>query len=247
MYGNIVKQAIQEKKITQQKIVEECEKIGIEITRSSISKILNNGNIPSIETSKALAKVLDIDEEELILEGYLEKAPDFFINYINELMENTYLLTTEIYDNVDKNFYVNDVDIKKELKKSIKNFSKAKFLLDFINMSNTEIIKENKMSMKLNDKNFVMNINNDFNVKVEDNSMEPLIPKNSKIKLTLEEKYKNGDIIYINAQGKLMIRGMVVLGSNIFLYPYNKEYPCSYINKSNCIIIGKVSSCIFDI
>lgn len=95
-----------------------------------------------------------------------------------------------------------DTENMEILKELYRKETKAQMILEilankqeiFLDRETFEIIKKNK------------NINimfKDFQyLKIEDNSMENKIPKSSKVKLEIREKYKNGDIVLVKIKGQ---------------------------------------------
>ena len=77
---------------------------------------------------------------------------------------------------------------------------------------------------------------------IEDDSMENKIPKDSKLKLKIQEKYKNGDILLIEYNNINYVRLAIFVGKNTFLYALNSKYNSLYLNNEQFKIIAKVTS-----
>lgn len=75
-YKDLLSQYIKESGLTLRQIANECEKLGVLIDPSTISRI-QTGKMPppSEEVSKTIATVCNQDPEKLILQGYIDKAP----------------------------------------------------------------------------------------------------------------------------------------------------------------------------
>ena len=197
--------------------------------------------VPNEKISIALAKVLDIDEEELILEGYLDKAPIFLNKYINKFICNIALISTGIFDNIEDDFDLDGINIEELIRNDFKIVSKANVLLQVMKMKDTKIIKENKKTMKIKDNSSIMIMNDVININVEDDGMAPIIPKNSKVNLVIQGKYKNGDVVCVKTKKGFIVRAIINIGNSIFLYPYNQEYECIMPKENEYTIMGKVS------
>lgn len=103
------------------------------------------------------------------------------------------------------------------------------------------------MEIKAENENLIMNIGGELGIKVEDNSMYPLIKKNDEIKLLISDRYVNGDILLININDNTVIRQAVFLGNDIELIPLNKKYETKTYRKEEVKILGKVQKIITEI
>lgn len=76
-YAKLLSAYIEKSELSLRRIAELCNKKGFSIDHSYISK-LKNGKMPppSEELSRVLAEVLGGDPETLVIEGYIEKAPE---------------------------------------------------------------------------------------------------------------------------------------------------------------------------
>ena len=83
-YAKLLSQYINNSNLSLRKIAELCNEKGFSIDHSYISK-LKNAKMPppSEELSRVLAEVLSAESDELVIEGYKEKAPDEIRNLLN--------------------------------------------------------------------------------------------------------------------------------------------------------------------
>jgi hypothetical protein len=106
-YTRRLNSLIETSKLTQKEIAEGCEKLGENVTSSYINILKNNeGRIPSDNVSRAIAKTCGAQFEEiLVVQAYLDKAPEtiikFFINYMN-LLKNALLESLKINPNMEE-------------------------------------------------------------------------------------------------------------------------------------------------
>ncbi len=244
MFRDLIAQGLENKGLNQTELTKECKKLNANFDSSLISKILNKGVIPNEDISKALANVLEIDEELLILEGYLEKAPEFLLDYLDDLFINTFDIGMSLYDNIDTSNIPMSKDTKNKIKQLFNyNGARAQCLLEMVRCDLGILYDDNsKMQLESKADKFVMNFGNEPIITVDDNSMEPIIPKNSKIKLWEQSQYENNDTVCVLVKGKKLIRNLIVLGNNYFLYPLNKQFKSQILTKKECTIMGKVSS-----
>lgn len=238
-YSKVLRNIIANANITQEELSNKCKELAAPISRGQINKILNGkAAAPEEKVSRAIAKICKVDDRELVIEGYLEKAPKEIVEFFNIFQDNLMKISLIFIENVlDKK----NMEILKEL---YRKETKAQMILEilhnkkeiFLDKETFEIIKKNK------------NINimfKDFQyLEMEDNSMENKIPKGSKIKLEVREKYKNGDIVLVKIKGqkKPIIRIIFFMGRDICLYAFNNEYKSLYLKNGNYQILSAVSS-----
>lgn len=219
---------------TQQELADKCN-----VSRSYIGALLNNRTpVPSEEISRAIAKACNIDERELVLEGYLEKAPKEILDFFNFFKS---LLTC-----FGINYFENYIDKKSLniLKEKFTNETLNSLIITSINDNNNmHLIDKNMFKIKTEDGNININISNPFTIKVQDNSMYPLIKENDEVTLEIKNNYDNSDIIAfrINNQEEILIRQIVFLGRDIEAIPLNTKYKRNFYNKNEITIIGKIS------
>ncbi len=83
-YAELLKRYIAQSGMTLEEIANACAKLGVSIHPTYISKLrLGQRPAPSEDISRALAKVTGGDPEELVVAGYLEKAPQEVKNIID--------------------------------------------------------------------------------------------------------------------------------------------------------------------
>lgn len=164
-YSKVLSELINKSNLTLREIAKRCEDLGKPINYSYISQ-LKTGKInpPSDEISKVLAQILNIDPNILILEAYLDKAPKLLIDKLEEIK-------VALNNYIDQQIHNNDI-----LKKVFKDEPLSKFLLSF------------------NSKNFSIPGNALGKLTMRDDSMSPIIRKNSKLIISTfsnhpEEKY----------------------------------------------------------
>ncbi|WP_315794196.1 hypothetical protein [Paenibacillus sp. BIC5C1] len=87
-YGELLRQYIDNSELSLSQIESKLREKGLATNKAYISK-LQNGKLPPAgdEINKALAEVLNGDEEELILSSYAERAP-FLKSIIDKLFES---------------------------------------------------------------------------------------------------------------------------------------------------------------
>jgi len=104
MYSKVLQRIIADSNITQEELSEKCKKLNAPISRGRINSILNNkAPAPSEKVSRAIAQICNIDERELVLEGYLENAPHELIDFLNKFQEELFELSlTQLENKIDQ-------------------------------------------------------------------------------------------------------------------------------------------------
>ncbi len=236
MYSKVLQKIIAEANITQEELSKKCKEINAPISRVQISAILNNrANPPSEEVSRAISKVCNVDDRELVLEGYLEKAPHEFIDFLNKFQEQLFELS---FAQLENNF---DKKTKKILLEEYKKETYVKLILELLDMQNNVNLYDNNFKIEDSDKNIIFNFEYPSYI-IEDDSMESKIPKDSKLKLKTQEKYKNGDILLIEYNNTKYVRLAIFIGKSTFLYPFNNKYNSLFLDNEKFKIIAKVNS-----
>lgn len=242
-YYKMLNEIVAKTSYSQEEIANKCTELGVPMSKSYMNKLLNNKlSAPKEEISRAIAKVCNADERLLVMEGYIDKAPKEVSEAFNSLRNIQMLFTLNTLQNhIDKKTFV-------ELQKFFEKEPLSKFIIDLIeNGKNAVDIKQMGMEIKSENENLIMNIGGELGIKVEDNSMYPLIKKNDEIKLLISDRYVNGDILLININDNTVIRQAVFLGNDIELIPLNKEYETKTYRKEEVKILGKVQKIITEI
>lgn len=237
MYSNVLRNMIADANITQEEISKKCKELGTPISRVQINKILNNkAPAPEEVISRSIAKICNVDDRELVLEGYLEKAPKEFIEFLNKLQN----MLAEI--GLYYLGYMLSEEQKNIVKEKYKRETLAQTILEILHSN--DIIKIDSNSMKYEDiENQIKIIINDFScINMEDDSMEPRIPIGSKLRIQAQEKYKNGDIVLIKVGEKILVRTIFLFGRDICIYALNSNYSSQYLKGGEYEIIAKITS-----
>lgn len=247
-YNKILKQYAVESGYNSTEIIEKCRENNMKIDKSYYSKILN-GKLPapSEEYSRTFAKIFEKDERVLILEGYLDKAPKEVTECLNKFKE--LLVRLSISSLISNNLNnINLEDVLNEIPTSTFMIEILDTDINTIKNSNN-LIKFSDINKNKNETNINFNLSKALAIPVEDNSMFPLIPKNSKIILELKEKYQNGDILAIKTKDfeNAIVRYTLFNNENIILTSLNKDYETLTYKLKNIEILGKVNQVITNI
>lgn len=234
-YSTVLRNIIAEANITQEELSNKCKQLGANISRVQINKLVNNKvHAPNEETSRAIAKVCNVDDRELVIEGYLEYAPKEFIEFLNKFQDTSMSMTLDCFQ---KELTKEELDI---IKKEYRKETLAKVILETIDEKLNEDYTENLLKIAKNNELF----KEQSYLIMQDNSMENKIPKNSKLRLKTKEKYKNGDIVLVKVKNQDMpiIRMAIFIGRDICLYAFNNEYTSLLLTPKEYKILAYVDS-----
>lgn len=267
-YKVILSDAIDKSGLTLKEISKLCKDHGVKITESYISQ-LRSGKLttPSTEISEALAHALNINPEILVIESYLDKAPEVLIEFLRR---------TRIFHNHDTfKFSSEELDFRSEMNKRIDSLKEelekepfSKFILS-VNESDMMETAINYSLVSSSFYNFYDMLDLDNNIKtkpdisfeeilsitkkspfeyetaigdVEDDSLEPLISNGSKVVID-EKTHTPGDLVHywdMDSQNYL-IRRYYISADNIILIAPNSKYEPIIKPKSQVQILGKVT------
>jgi len=245
-YSKVLTRIIAESGLTAKEVAEKCNEIGNGIDTTRLSK-LQNGRLPapSEKVSRDIAKVCHSDDKELVIEGYLEKAPKEIIEALNSIK---YMATISALNVFENGF---DPKVITYLKEELEKEPLAQFIISLIDNKSTNInIDNQKIEFVAEEDNFNMILNNPSSLKVKDNSMYPTIPKNAEITLKIQEKYNDGDIVAIKVNNKedFIVRYALFKNDTILLTSLNpKEFETLEYKRKEITILGKVIKVITDI
>lgn len=271
-YSDLIKTYIEKSKLTHKEIAIKCKEMGKSIDPSYISKLVN-GKIdpPSDDVSRVIAKVCGGNENILILEAYLEKAPKPLLDFLTIIrFARNSMNFLQVLDHQD-----NDIDEKKtdqlleDFLQKLDTKPISEFILetnsaglvetakDFIKLearyyNNIDKVKLRESLSNNPDSSFddivtsiAENTVLDYLPVIEDDSMLPDFPKGSKA-LIYEKTYSNGDIVgfWSNDYKKIQIRKYFRENDTTLLLPINTDFEPIIYNNSDANIVGKVSKMI---
>lgn len=245
-YSKLLTKIIAESGYTAKEIVEKCNELGNGIDTTRLSK-LQSGKLsaPSSKVSRDLAHVCNVDERLLVLEGYIEKAPQEIIDAFMSIKMSIVAVSLNIFKNNFSNVTTKDLKlIREELEKE----PLADFIISLID-DGVENISVNKNAIDLQaiekdeNKNITMTLSQPTTLPVKDNGMYPTIPGGSKVYLEIQEKYNTGDILAIKAKDieNPIIRQVVFSNNVVILMPIKKDFKTLIYKKDDLIFLGRVT------
>mgnify|MGYP002277755297 CR=1 FL=1 len=216
-------------------VAERCSAMQVSVSASYLSQ-LQTGKLlpPSEEVNRVIAHVCEGNANDLILLGYLDRAPDIVKEYfftMSNLNKDMYKALNEKYQFKKDPKVIEQMDEIQRLFSSISVFEKFKRAaslktdLDYYEIANGEtFLKYGEAS----------SIEFDF---MEDDSMEPLIPQNALLKFENNQQVQNGDIIRATyGEGNALVRKYQKNNDIILLIPENRKYHVTTLNEKKTII-----------
>lgn len=243
-YSKLLASIIAETNYTQDEIAQKCCELGVKVTREQINKLVNNKSKPPKEDiSRAIAKICNIDERKLVLEGYIDIAPKEVKNILETIRSYIYLSTisaTSIFGIKDrKSIHILEDYLQKE--------PLANTLIELIDAKEDSIkFIENNFNMELDCLGKVISIKNPNGIEVKDNGMFPLIEEGNKIVLDFGKKCDISDIVAYKCKNEENIKVRILSKNNdtFIMIPLNKKYNREIYSKEDISIIGKVDNVI---
>ncbi len=226
---------IEKSGLTLQEIANRCEaEYGVKINRSYISKLQTRKQAPaSDEVNVALAKVCGGDVEKFRYEGYIEKAPDFIKDYIQDVSGTLKEMTIFTL----KSYFPEDL-----LEKSLFQIDNRS-AQDILELSKKYLNDAKKGFPSLSKPELMLSL---MGFEMKDDSMEPVIPKGSIVNIDYRKEINNGDIVLVSLvdhnEENYLIRRVVNLGDRIMLISEKSHYKAQEIQKHEIKHIWKVTA-----
>ncbi|QDX92453.1 S24 family peptidase [Brevibacillus laterosporus] len=234
-YYKMLIDMIEKSGLTLQEIANRCEvEHGVKINRSYISKLQTRKQAPaSDEVNVALAKVCGGDVEKFRYEGYIEKAPDFIKDFIQEV---SIVLKEMSMVTLKKHFP------EKLLEKSITEIDNRS-ALDILEISKKYLAEIKNGVQDLFDPELMLSF---VGFEMKDDSMEPVIPKGSIVNIDYRKVINNGDIVFVSLvesnEENYLIRRAINLGDKVMLISEKSHYEAQEIEKKAIKHMWKVTA-----
>lgn len=251
-YTKLLNQLIDNSGLTVKEIAQKCTEDGVKVTPAYISTLRNdtNNRAPSETMSKAIARACgNKNEDILVVEGYIDGAPEAFKSVIEFLRESALTVMLGAFAN---SYSEEEIAIARKAVEEMPlaglvmamSKEKSEMLKTYGTMNIKSKISDDELKTEVQLKQAV-------GFDVTDNSMFPTLPKGAKVTLEMCEKYKDGDILaFVDKDNTLMYRKVGFIGdarSAVAMFPLSTEYETKVYNTDEISIIGKVVQVIVDI
>lgn len=240
-FSEVLDKAIQNSSLTSKEIIEICQDdFNVKLSDSYLSQLkTGKQKNPSAEISIALAKILGLDEKLLLIESQLENIPEEITEFLNII----YMASSDTVE-------------------SPSSTSLAEFIIMVKDNHENELFKSPNKHFSLKDVfgffNKIKEANENYRLNIDNDSMEPIIPRNSRIKYishTKDSSYSSMDLIVFTdfKRKRNYLKRFIQTDHNIIFAPINsndksKVFIFDDFKKfeKKYIIIGKVISYIHD-
>ncbi len=243
-YSKLLAKIIAETNYTQDEIAQKCCELGIKVTREQINKLVNNKSKPPKEDiSRAIAKICNIDERKLVLEGYLDIAPKEVKDILETIRSYIYLSTISATSILG----IKDRESITIIEDYLKNEPLADTLIEIIDAKEDSIsFIENNFNMDINFLGKAISIKNPIGIDIKDNGMAPLIEEGNKIVLDFSKKCDISDIVAYKCKNDENIKVRILSKNNntFIMIPLNSKYNREIYSKEDITILGKVDNVI---
>lgn len=241
-YSKLLSKIIAESGYTAKEVVEKCNELGNGIDTTRLSK-LQSGKLsaPSSKVSRDLARVCNVDERLLVLEGYIEKAPKEIIDAFMSIKTSIIASALNVFKD---NFLQASAEDFKKIKEELEKEPLADFIISLIDDGVESIsINENGIDLQAIDKDIKVTLSQPTTLPVKDDAMFPIIPKNSKVYLKIEENYNTGDILAVKTKDieNAIVREVAFINNSVILIPLKKEFKTLTYNKKDLTFLGRIT------
>lgn len=243
-YNKLLMKIVAESGKTHKEIVAECNKAGLKIDKTTFSKLINNKKKPPAkEVSEAICTACNVDKRILNIEKNLDEATEEIQKAFMNLKTQALIPALKIFENeFDENTF-------KEVEKIVKNEPLYDIVLSLADNDTQFLSEDTNITFEGEQDHISFTLQDLVALEMKDDSMEDKIKKGSKINVTMQEVYEDGDIIAITVKEEkdYIVRCALFNDDIIVLKALNKNYKSLKYKQEDINILGKVTRVITDI
>lgn len=234
-YAELLDRLIQESGLTAKEISDKCKEQGVDITPSYISLLRNKdkNRIPSNDVSTALAKALGINADYLVLEGYMDSAPEILQSTLKRMYNSIVTL----------GFIASQLPVSQEqIDEYVEKQPIAEIIIS-LNDNMASILSCNSISDVMSSLEPIQSTHP--LLAASDDAMSPIINKGDKINIDGMNTIANGDMVAISIAGdvqSVLCRKLQKRSDEILLLAYNREYETMAYDTDTIQILGTITS-----
>ncbi|MHB1421209.1 MAG: LexA family transcriptional regulator [Bacillota bacterium] len=247
-YHEALAELVKKSGLTLQEIADKCELYGIKkISPSYISKLQSGKQPPaSDDVTIALAKACEGNPDDLLFEGYIEKAPKL----IKDFIRNTTHGMRKFFTACMLPFYPKHMQTF--LKSQLKTTSDREMIQMIAKVGIKQLhLRDLSMEMrrmKRKDRKTDQFLRELLGIPMPDDSMAPILPKNSRIVIKDSVTFSSGDIVLaVLPDDTTLIRRYISSDNKVILMPENRSYEVETFNAQDITVAGKVVSVSIDL
>jgi len=239
-YRELLSRMIEKSGLSLREISRRCNQKGQKIDASYISKLQTGKQITaSEEINRIIAEVCGGNADQLIWDGYMEKAPTIIRDYVNttlpNLKETMKLLFKSMFQPEQAEMFIKHVD----------NLSPV----ELVKMINEEVLnidanigKDYKLT-QIGDQSVNIDLGEIVGIPMMDDSMEMTIPFGAIMKVEpIQGMPDNGSVVVYKKADSIYVRRWYSKGDKIFLMAANSDYDPTIEQLEELHILGKVKS-----
>jgi len=245
-YTQLLNRLIDKSGLTAKEIAERCKQQGQEITASYVSILRKEANerIPSDDVSYVLEEVLSVPKNTLVLEAYLDSAPDVLKEFFRNMKAQAFELA---FRAIDSAIPIDEAE-REQIAAQLDQMPLAQVLLQLSQqkqpgfdqnfITRSEQTEDGQLTVS-------MGMNMDF--PITDSSMQPILPEGSKVKLKLQEEYRSGEVVAIIPLGEktMIFRKLYdIKDGNRMLMPLNPDFDVIEFDPATMLIFGRVEAVV---
>lgn len=223
-YYELLSEMVEKSNLTLKEIAYKCGDLGVKVNPSYISKLKSGKQPPASEdVNRAIAEACGFKDkiEDLLFESYKEKAPNSINNLLMGIIEYFRESARQAFnDRFPKG-------VAETFEKQLDEASDLRVIWSALE----GLKKSNEMDISSIEMNYY------DGYKMLDDSMEPLIPKESKLHMDFSSEANNGDIVMLNDG---TVRRYFFVETNIYLVSEKGDKQLVIKNKNDFEIIGIV-------
>jgi len=245
-YTKLLNQLIDKSGLTVKEIAERCNEQGQPITASYISVLRReaNGRVPSAEVSQALEAVLGAQKDALVLEGYLDGAPETLKQALRTMQGIVFEFALRA---IDKAIPIGEIE-RENIRSQVEEMPLSQLVLE-VCLQPLPMFDGNIMTSSEQSEDGQINVNMSANLDfpITDSSMQPVLPEGSKAKLKLQEEYRSGDIVMVMNMGggDMLYRKLYDTKDGArMLVPLNPAFDVMEFDPGSMLIFGRVEAVV---
>ena len=246
-YTRLLNQLIDDSGLTAKEIAERCTEQGQAITASYVSILRKEANerTPSVEVSQALEKVLKAPEDILVLEAYLDNAPEVLMQVLRTALQRILEFT---FRAIDGAMPIGEVE-KEAMEAQIEQMPLSHLVFSLREQLTQSFFEQNILaSSEMIDEtqlNVSMQANVDFDI--PDSAMQPLLPEGSKAKLKFQMEFQSGEVVAVIslADKNMIFRKLYdTKDGKRMLMPLNPAFDVMEFDSASMLIFGRVEAVV---
>ncbi|MDP2856817.1 MAG: S24 family peptidase [Bacillota bacterium] len=241
-YARMLKDMIDKSNLTLREIADRCRSRGVPLDPSYISKVQSGRQAPpSEEISRALAQACGGDADDLVFEGYTDRAPQVIKDFLASMAG---LLKVAFEAMAQGNVPEEALALARKQMSEMTPYRILKSIIPILKLerdpSDGSLCSPGPGPMRFS---YPDTQPPDIVLPMPDDSMEPLIPKGAALRLQAVPDYRDGDIVIAkHGTDDYTVRRYLSMADQIALLPMNPNFKPVCYTPGEIVIAGRVKS-----